>query len=160
MSILACFCTSSLATAAIALASHTSTTCATTSPCPDSVFLVRSRISRARSQRDTEAPDSSNRVATASQCPAPLRSRRHVFPSSQFRSPALSSCSSLTAEFISCPKTHTSANRGRELCTALLADCPVNRARDASRILLRSKQASFQGDDQQPKENWNQTAMN
>jgi len=42
----------------------------------------------------------------------------------------------------------------------LLADYPVNRARNVSRILLRSKQAWFQGDDQQPKENWNQNAMN
>jgi hypothetical protein len=46
---------------------------------------------------------------------------------------------------------HTSAYRRRKLCTALLADCPVNRARDSG-IVLCSKQARFQGDDQQPKE--------
>src|SRR5215472_3536971 len=123
MSILACFCTSSLATAATAPASETSTTCVPTSPCLDSVFLVRSRTSRARSQSDTEAPDSSNRVAMASPmpCAAPVKTACLPFKSISFTCPVL--LLKLDRGIYIVPDNkHTLTHRRRELCTVLLSD--------------------------------------
>jgi len=79
-----------LARSAVAPASHTSTTGARTFPRLDRVFLVCSRTSPSRSQRDTDAPDSSNRAAMASPMPCAASGHdRHVFPSGQFGSPVL-----------------------------------------------------------------------
>src|SRR5262249_154457 len=58
-----------LARSAVAPASHTSTPCAITFPRLDRVFLACSRTSPSRAQRDTDAPDSSNRAAMASPMP-------------------------------------------------------------------------------------------